>query len=95
MSVTRPVRLGRRTGVTRNISTSGVFFEASVDYTEGSEISYAIELAGIQGETLMLKSRGNIVRVERRDGKIGVAVKIIASQARISIRDETATADYL
>jgi hypothetical protein len=42
----RLVRLGRRTGIMRNISTSGVFFETDMDYSEGSEIILAIELDG-------------------------------------------------
>ena len=80
MSVTRPVRLDRAAGATRNISASGVFFEADVDYAMGSKIIFAIELDGPQGEKLELITRGEIVRVERRDGKACVAVKIVASK---------------
>jgi len=76
---TRPVRLDRGgTGVTRNVSASGVFFETDVNYAAGSEISFAIELDGPTGK-MMLKCQGQIVRVERRDGKVGVAAKIVAS----------------
>ena len=46
MSVTRPVVLARGSGVTRNISTSGVFFETNADYVVGSKIIFAIELDG-------------------------------------------------
>lgn len=80
MSATRPVQLDRGTGITRNVSTSGVFFETNEDYAEGSEISFAIELDGPQGEKLMLRSRGQIVRVERQDGRVGVAAKVVASK---------------
>ena len=80
MSVTRPVRLDRATGVTRNISASGVFFEADVDYAVGSKIIFAIQLDGPQGEKLELITRGEIVRVELRGGKACVAVKIVASK---------------
>ena len=80
MSATRPVRLARGTGVTRNISTSGVFFETDVSYAPGSNIIFAIELDGPQGEKLMLRSRGEIVRIELRGGTVGVAVKIVASK---------------
>ena len=79
MSTTRPVRLDRGTGVTRNVSASGVFFETNVDYAAGSEISFAIELDGLRGEKLLLRCRGEIVRVESRDGKVGVAARIVAS----------------
>ena len=80
MSVTRPVRLDRAAGITQNISASGVFFEADVDYAVGSKIIFAIELDGPQGEKLDLITRGELVRVELRGGKMGVAVKIVASK---------------
>src|SRR6187401_2604787 len=88
MSVTRPVRLGRRTGITRNISTSGVFFETDVDYAPGSEIIFAIELDGPAERNLTLRCRGTIVRIEHRAGKVGLAVEIVASQARVSMGEE-------
>jgi len=57
-----------------------VFFEADVDYAVGSKIIFAIELDGPQGEKLDLITRGELVRVELRGGKMGVAVKIVASK---------------
>ena len=95
MSVTRPVRLDRGTGITRNMSTSGVFFETDADYAPGSEIIFAIELDGPADRKLVLRCRGMIVRIKHRAGKVGVAVEIVASQARVSMREEPATADYL
>ena len=83
MSVTRPVVLARESGVTRNISTSGVFFETNADYAVGSKIIFAIELDGPQGENLELRSRGEIVRIEHRAGKVGMAVKIDASKLEL------------
>ena len=80
MFVTRPVRLGGRTGITRNISTSGIFFETDVDYAPGSEIIFAID--GPAESNLILRCRGTIVRIEHRTGKVGVAVEIVASQTR-------------
>jgi hypothetical protein len=80
MSATRPVRLDRGTGVTRNISASGIFFETDVDFAPGSAITFSIELSGPQGEKLMLKSRGENVRLEIRGDKMGVAAKIMFSK---------------
>jgi len=80
MSVTRPVRLDRAAGVTRNISVSGVFFDADVDYAVGSKIIFAIELDGARGEKLELICRGEIVRVELRGSKACVAAKIVTSK---------------
>ena len=88
MSVMRPVRLGGRTGATRNISTLGVFFETDVDYAPGSEIIFAIELVGPPEKNLILQCRGKIVRIEHRAGKVGVAVDLVASMARVSMGEE-------
>ena len=85
MSAARPVRLDRGTGVTRNISASGVFFETSVDYAVGSKISFAIEIEGPRGEKLMLRCQGEIVRVERRDSKVGIATKIVPSKLESAV----------
>jgi PilZ domain len=74
-----PVRLDRGTGITRDVSASGVFFETDVDYAPGSAISFAIDLHGPAGK-MMLKCQGQIVRVEDRGGKVGVAAKIVESQ---------------
>ena len=80
MSMRRPVQLDRGTGITRNISMSGVFFETDVGYASGSVIIFSIELDGPAEKKVMLGCRGMIVRVERRDGKACVAVKIVASK---------------
>ncbi len=66
-------------GVTRNVSASGVFLETDVDYALGDEISVAIEIDGLRGEKIMSKRKGQVVRVEHRDGKAGLAVKTVAS----------------
>jgi hypothetical protein len=84
ISLARPVQLERGIGVTQNVSATGVFFETGEDHAAGSEINFAIELDGPQGKKLMLRCRGEIVRVERRDGKLGVAAKIVASKVELT-----------
>lgn len=79
VSIARPVKLKRETGVTRNVSASGVFFETNADYAAGSKISFAIEVDGLREEKMMFKCKGQIVRVERRNGRVGVAVRIVTS----------------
>jgi hypothetical protein len=79
VSAALPVSLDRGVGITRDVSASGVFFETDVNYAPGSEISFAIELRGPAGK-MMFKCRGQIVRVEDRGGKVGVAAKIIESR---------------
>ena len=73
------VNLDRGTGITRDVSASGVFFETDKDCAAGSEISFSIELEGPGGK-MMLRCQGQIVRVENRGGKVGVAAKIIESR---------------
>ena len=85
--MTRPVQLDRGNGVTRNISTSAVFFETDVEYEPGNKFNFVIELDGPADKTLMLKCRGAIVRVELRGGKLGIAAKIVASKLESEIRN--------
>lgn len=72
------VDLGTTTGITRDVSASGVFFETDVPYVIGSEISFAMDLE-TPGGKMVLRCRGEIVRVKPREGKVGVAVKITES----------------
>lgn len=65
-------------GVTRDISASGVFFEVDAIFVLGDLIDFVIEF-GKQGVNFILKCIGEIVRVETRNGKVGVAVKISQS----------------
>jgi len=87
MFARRLVRLDRGTGVTRNISASGVFFVTGGDYVPGNKINFTIELAGLRGGTLMLRSWGKIVRIEIGRGIVGVGAKILASKLETKIRD--------
>ena len=87
MFARRLVRLDRGTGVTRNISPSGVFFVTGGDYVPGNKINFTIELAGLRGGTLMLRSWGKIVRIEIQRGIVGVGAKILASKLETKIRD--------
>lgn len=73
-----PVDLGTATGITRNVSASGVFFEVDATYLLGSTISFTVAL-DTPGGKMMLKCEGEIVRIEPRDARMGVAVKIVES----------------
>lgn len=73
-----PVNLGTATGITRDVSASGVFFETDATYALGNEISFAVEL-DTPGGRMMLRCEGEIVRIEPRDARVGVAVKIVKS----------------
>jgi hypothetical protein len=72
------VDLGTTKAITRDVSASGVYFEADATYALESEITFAVEL-DTPGGRMMLKCEGEIVRIEPREARIGVAVRIVES----------------
>lgn len=67
------------TGTTRDFSASGLFFECHSELGLGSEISFNLELDGLN-RPLQLVARGLIVRVEQKSECTGVGVKMLASK---------------
>jgi hypothetical protein len=78
VAVAHPVRVANTLGITRDISTTGVFFEINVPMCLGDEINFVIEM-GRQGVNFVLKCVGKIVRLENLSDKLGVAVSITDS----------------
>jgi len=78
VKVELPVRLDNASGVTRDVSASGISFEVDANFTSGSEVSFVIELEGFN-ELMLLQCKGSIIRTEAHGEKIGVAVKITES----------------
>ena len=78
VSATHPVRVNNTIGFTRNISSTGVYFEVETPFALGEQIDFVIEL-GKRGINFLLKCKGEIVRLERHDDKSGIAVRIIES----------------
>jgi len=77
-----PVNLGVATGTTRDISASGVFFETAATCPLLSNVvRFELELDTPNGKVL-LKCLGEIVRIEPRDKRVGVAARIIESSAK-------------
>ena len=72
-----PVELKEGKGITRDFSSSGIFFETDKSFTPGQSIEFTImlEYVGPKGPVSM-KCRGEIVRVEESGPKIGVAATI-------------------
>lgn len=73
-----PIRLGDATGMTRNISASGIYFVSHSFYMPGNQINFTVELDNLGGK-LLLMCDGPVTRIEPRDGLVGVAVKILQS----------------
>ena len=77
------VNLGNAKGVTRDVSASGIFFETDASYGLGNLISFTVEFDAPGGK-LLLRCRGDIVRIEPRGTQVGVAVKIIESTMELA-----------
>ena len=78
VAVSLPMSMANTAEVTRDISPSGVYFEAKTPFILGEKIGFVIKFNN-PGDNLVLKCNGEIVRVENRNSKVGVAVKILES----------------
>jgi hypothetical protein len=75
-----PVRLeDGHDGITRDLSPAGVYFVTAEKLRDGEPIRFTLEFDNAMGK-LYLDCSGQVVRVEDREGKVGVAVKITESR---------------
>lgn len=78
-----PVQLGTQQAETKDISVSGIYFETEESFAPGSEVDFTLDLRHVKpGGVVRLVCKGRIVRVERKDGKLGVAVAIDSHEFR-------------
>jgi hypothetical protein len=72
-----PVKLKVGKGITRDFSSTGIYFETDKSFAPGQAIEFTItlEYADIEGP-IEVKCKGKIVRVEESGQKIGVATTI-------------------
>ena len=73
-----PVSFVNAKGVTRDVSASGIYFVTEAEYSPGNNIELTMELEGPAGK-MQLKCEGEIVRIERHEGRLGVAIRITDS----------------
>ena len=78
VSVTLPVSLANDIYLTRDVSASGVFIEVDSSFNKGEQIDFVIEFDSPGGK-LFLQCVGEVIRLEKRNGKTGVAIKIVNS----------------
>ena len=84
VEVALPVTLEDGTGVTRNVSGSGVYFVCSskpTNHLPGALISFSMQLDDSSSGALRVNkasAQGEILRVEQRAEKVGVAAVITA-----------------
>ena len=77
--LTLPVDFEGGGGITRNISTSGVFFETDHVFSNGEVIRLTLLFGPrFPGIPTCLHCQGQIVRTERREGKVEVAVSFMS-----------------
>ena len=74
-AVELPVDMDETRGVTRDLCTSGVFFETDKSFTPGQTIEFSINFTN-NSYPILLKCVGEIVRIENKGQKIGVAASI-------------------
>lgn len=67
--------LQKAKAITHDVSASGIFFETDASYRLESTIEFEWDFDTPQG-TMMLRCHGNIVRIEPRGARVGVAVNI-------------------
>ena len=80
-----PVQLVDGTeGETRNLSPHGVFFVVDAEMDAGDDLEFTLDFDTPAGK-VHLHCVGEVVRTQRVDGRIGVAVKILES--RLERRD--------
>jgi len=77
-SLKLPVDLNGTAATTRDVSRSGIFFETNATYRFSRTIDIGVELETPRGALLFL-CRGNVVRIEPHDYKVGVAAHILKS----------------
>jgi PilZ domain-containing protein len=73
------VSLDSGTGVSCDVSASGIYFETDAALSPGETIAFSFNLEDIYPDVrLDLHCTGKIVRVEQRGGQLGVAATIDA-----------------
>jgi PilZ domain len=75
--VTLDVAVDNHRAISRDVSASGIYFETDASLAPGRTISFAFSLERVYPDVrLALQCVGTIVRVERRNGRRGVAATI-------------------
>ena len=72
-----PVELDEGTGITRDVSLSGVFFETYQRFAPGEPVRLTLVLERASpGDPIRLQCEGQVVRVRQSNAKAEVAVAI-------------------
>jgi hypothetical protein len=72
-----PVTLEHGSGITRDISVGGIYFETAETVVPGSVLLFSIELASLRETGMAACCEAEVLRTEARDEEnIGVAARI-------------------
>ncbi len=80
-----PLRVGGRSGVMRDVSTSGMLLETDAAYRVGKTMDIALNLDTPWGKVIF-NCHGRIVRLDKHDHRIGVAVEFVDSAPKSTPR---------
>ena len=72
-----PVSLEGGAGRTHNVSAHGIYFETDVQQRVGSFVNLTVEFT-LHGRTHRLLCEGKVLRVDDRDGRVGVAARLVS-----------------
>ena len=70
-----PLLVGTQRGVTRNISSSGVYFLTAGQFDPGQVVQLSLPASASKNEGSSLTCEGRIARLKLEDGQLGIAVK--------------------
>jgi len=74
-----PVRFREGTGVTRDFSTSGIYFFTDRPLHVGELLNFTLTLSSIDvNNPLSIHCIGDILRVERKSERYGVAARVLS-----------------
>jgi hypothetical protein len=79
VEATLPVFVNTKQGLTKDINSTGLFFEITEEYSPGSKINLEVKINTSEG-LIKLVCQGEVVRVEKKDGKLGVGAKILIQE---------------
>ena len=71
-----PAFVDGKKGLTQNISTSGVYIQLPESQELGDRVDCVIDLS-LNGNSVQVKLNAEVVRVDKKPGSLGLALKII------------------
>ena len=74
-----PVNVNGVRGITRDISTTGMFIIQSNQHQMGSHVDFWLDMDTPEGKVKMC-CKGEVMRIEEVDGKVGIGVRILSQE---------------